>query len=193
MDPTRHHESTAGLLGRLWREHVRLHRARLAGIVALTLLVAGLTALYPVVINRAISMFVARDQRILYQLPVLVVLVTAAKAAAQYAQSIVVQQGVLMVIRELQVRMFGHLMHADLVQVEREPPAALATRFTTDATIIREALTRAVNGLRDGVTILGLVGAMVYMDWVLSLIVATLYPLAALPIQRDMENLRVLA
>ncbi|MGI4954916.1 MAG: ABC transporter transmembrane domain-containing protein, partial [Janthinobacterium lividum] len=132
------------LMLRLWREHVRQHRGRLLAILGLTLLVAGLTALYPLVINRAISMFVARDQRILYQLPALVVVVTAAKAAAQYFQSIVVQQSVLMIIRELQVRMFSHLMHADLVQVEREPPAALATRFTTDATIIREALTRAV-------------------------------------------------
>ena len=183
-------ERTNRLLARLWREHVQLHRGRLLAILGLTLLVAGLTALYPVVIQRAISMFVARDQRILYQLPVLVVLVTAAKAAAQYAQSIVVQQSVLMVIRELQVRMFSHLMHADLVQVEREAPATLATRFTTDATIIREALTRAVNGLRDGVTIIGLVGAMVYMDWVLSLIVACLYPIAALPIQRLGKRIR---
>ena len=183
-------ERTGPLLRRLWREHVRHHRGRLLGILALTLLVAGLTALYPLVINRAISMFVARDQRILYQLPLLVVAVTAAKAAAQYAQSIVVQGSVLLVIRELQVRMFAHLMHADLVQVEREPPATLATRFTTDATIIREALTRAVNGLRDAVTIIGLVGAMVYMDWVLSLIVAALYPIAALPIQRLGKRIR---
>ena len=184
------HERTVPLLRRLWRDHVRHHRSRLLGILALTLLVAGLTALYPVVINRAISMFVARDQRILYQLPILVVLVTAAKAAAQYAQSIVVQNSVLIVIRELQVRMFAHLMHADLVQVESEAPAQLATRFTTDATIIREALTRAINGARDAVTIIGLVGAMIYMDWVLSLIVAGLYPIAALPIQRLGKRIR---
>ena len=176
-------ERTGPLLLRLWREHVRHHRGRLLLVVGLTVLMAGLTALYPVVINRAISMFVNRDTRILYQLPALVVAVTAAKAATQYAQSVLVQQLVLLVIRELQQRMFAHLMRADLVQVEREAPATLAMRFTTDATIIREALTRAVNGLRDGITIIGLVGAMIYMDWVLSLIAAVLYPLAALPIQ----------
>ena len=77
------------------------------------------------------------------------------------------QQLVLMVIRDLQERMFVHLARADLVQVEREPPAQLATRFTTDVTLIREALTRAVNGLRDGVTIIGLVGSMLYLDWTL--------------------------
>jgi subfamily B ATP-binding cassette protein MsbA len=178
------------LMRRLWQEHVRHHRTRLLLVLGMTVLVAGLTALYPLVINRAISMFVARDQRILYQLPVLVIIVTAAKAAAQYGQNVLVQQLVLVVIRELQGRMFAHLMNADLVQVEREPPAALATRFTTDATIIREALTRTVNGLRDSVTIVGLVGAMIYMDWTLSLIVAVMYPLAALPIQQLGKRIR---
>ena len=175
---------------RLWREHVRHHRGRLVAVLVLTALTAGLTALYPLVINRAISMFVARDQRILYQLPALVIAVTAAKAVAQYLQTVQVQQLVLLVIREMQGRMFAHLMRADLVQVEREAPAQLATRFTTDATIIREALTRAVNGLRDGVTIIGLVASMLYMDFVLSLIAAALYPLAALPIQRLGKRIR---
>jgi len=183
-------DSTSGLLGRLWREHMRHHRGRLLVILVLTLMMAGLTALYPVVIDRAFSMFTGRDQRILYQIPVLVVIVTAAKAAVQYGQNVLVQQTVLMVIRELQVRMFTHLAHADLAQIEREAPAQLAARFTTDAAIIREALTRAVNGLKDTVTVIGLVASMLWLDWVLSAIAAALYPLAALPIQRLGKRIR---
>ena len=183
-------DKTWPLLRRLWHEHGRHHRGRVALVLGLSLLVAGITAAYPVVINRALSMFEARDQRILYQIPVLVVAITAAKGAAQYSQTMAIQSLVLLLIRELQGRMFGHLMRADLAQVEREAPAQLATRFTTDATIIREALTRTVNGLRDAVTIIGLVGAMVYLDWVLSLMTAVLYPLAALPIQRLGKRIR---
>ncbi len=177
-------ESTRGLMRRMWREHLRHHRSRLLLILALTAVMAGLTGLYPVVIDRAISMFVARDARILYQVPVIVVIVTAAKAASQYGQTVTVQQLVLLVIRELQERLFVHLSRADLVQVEREPPAQLAARFTTDATLIREALTRAVGGVRDVVTLIGLVGSMLYLDWTLFVIAALLFPLAAVPIQR---------
>jgi len=183
-------DGTRTLLGRLWREHMRHHRGRLLLILLLTTLMAGLTALYPVVIDRAFSMFTGRDQRILYQIPVLVVIVTAAKAAAQYGQNVLTQQTVLMVIRELQARMFTHLAHADLAQVEREAPAQLAARFTTDASIIREALTRAVNGVKDTVTVLGLVASMLWLDWVLSAIAAALYPLALLPIQRLGKRIR---
>ena len=183
-------DTTRLLLRRLWREHVRRHRGRLALILLLTLLMAGLTALYPVVIDRAFSMFTGRDQRILYQIPVLVVIVTAAKAAAQYGQNVLVQQTVLLVIRDIQNRMFAHLARADLARIEREAPAQLAARFTTDAAVIREALTRAVNGVRDAVTVVGLVASMLWLDWVLSAIAAALYPLAAVPIQRLGKRIR---
>ena len=175
---------------RLWREHVRQRRGALAGVLALTVAMAGLTALYPVVIDRAFGMFAGKDERILYQIPLIVVAVTAAKAAAQYAQNVLVQRVVLRVIRDLQTRMFAHLAAADLAQVEREAPAQLAARFTTDAAAIREALTRAVNGVADAITVAGLVASMLWLDWVLSLIAAALYPLAAVPIQRLGKRIR---
>jgi subfamily B ATP-binding cassette protein MsbA len=177
-------DSTWPLLRRLWREQVRRYRGRLALVLVVTAAVAGLTALYPIVINRAFTLFALKDRRILYQVPVFVIVVTSAKAAAQYAQAVLVQQLVLLVIRELQVRLFGNLVHADLARVEREAPAALAARFTTDAAVIRESLTRAVNGVANALTVVGLIASMLYLDWVLSLIGALLYPLAALPIQR---------
>ena len=183
-------DGTNTLLRRLWREHVRHHRWRLVAILALTALMAATQALYPIIIDRAIEMFEHRDRRILYQVPLLVLCVTSVKALSQYFQAVQVQQVVLMVIRGLQGRMFAHLARADLARVERDPPAALAVRFTTDATIIREALTRAVNGFGDAVKIVGLVASMLYFDWELSLVAALLFPLASLPIQRIGARIR---
>ncbi|HJS86808.1 MAG TPA: ABC transporter ATP-binding protein [Acetobacteraceae bacterium] len=182
--------SSRALLGRLWREHVRRHKARLLLVLALTAVMAGTTALYPVVIDHAFDMFAHRDPRILYQIPVLVVLVSSVKAAAQYFQNVEVQRIVLLTIRGLQERMFGHLARADLARIERDAPAQIAARFTTDAAIIRDSLTRAVNGVADAVTVLGLIVSMLYLDWLLSLIAAALYPLAAVPIQRIGKRVR---
>jgi len=182
--------STRRLIGRLWREHLRRHRGRLLLVLLLTALMAGLTALYPVVIDRAFSMFGAKDRRILYQVPAIVIVLTVAKAAATYGQSVLTQGVVLRTIRELQARMFDHLTDADLARLEREAPAALAARFTTDAAIIREAMTRAVNGVANAITVIGLIASMLWLDWALSLIAAALYPLAALPIQRIGKRIR---
>ncbi|WP_428490108.1 ABC transporter ATP-binding protein [Rhodopila sp.] len=181
---------TTELLGRLWREHLINHKPRLVLVLVLTLVMAGATALYPVVINHAFDMFTHHDRRILYQIPVLVVVVTGFKAVAQYFQNVQVQQIVLMVIRELQGRMFRHLTRADLARLEREAPAQLAAHFTTDAATIREALTRAVNGVADVVTVIGLIGSMIYLNWLLSLIAAALYPLAVVPIERIGKRVR---
>ena len=183
-------DSTRALLARLWREDLRQHRSRLLLVLVLTAVMAGTTALYPVVIDHAFQMFTDRDKRILYQIPALVVAVTALKAAAQYFQNVQVQQMVLMTIRSLQTRMFAHLVRADLARLEREAPAQLAARFTTDAATVREALTRVVNGAADVITVIGLVGSMIYLDWLLSLIAAALYPLAALPIEKIGRRIR---
>jgi ATP-binding cassette, subfamily B, bacterial MsbA len=183
-------ERTWVLLGRLWREHVRHHRWRLVLVLVSTAVMAGTTALYPVMIQHAFAMFDTRDRRILYQIPVLVIAVTSVKAIAQFVQNVEVQRVVLLSIRGLQGRMFDHVVHADLARMEREAPAQLAQRFTTDATVIREALTRAVNGIADSITVVGLIGSMIYLDWLLSLIAAVMYPIAILPIERIGRRIR---
>jgi subfamily B ATP-binding cassette protein MsbA len=183
-------ESTRSLMLRLWREHLARYRGRLVTVLVLTLIMAATTACYPVVIARVFTMFANKDARILYQVPILVLCVTAVKAASQYGQSVQVQQVVLLAIRDLQQRMFAHLMQADLARLEREAPAQLAARFTTDATVVRDALVRAVNGIADIATVIGLIASMIYLDWVLSLLAALLYPLAAVPIQRLGKKIR---
>lgn len=178
------HGDTHLLLKRLWRIQVSRYPGRIAAVVALTVLMAVLTALYPLVIQRALDMFAAHDPRILYQVPLLVVVITLAKSLAQYGQTLATQGLVLLVIRGVQEQMFEHLVRTDIAHVEREAPAKLAARFTTDAVCIRDALIRAVNSVGDVVTVVGLIISMLYMDWELSLIGALLYPIAAVPVQR---------
>ncbi len=182
--------TTAALIRRLWREHIRHYRGRIALIVVMTLMMSGTTALYPALIDWAFNMFARKDPRILYQVPILVLIVTAIKGLSMYFQAVLTQDMVLLVIRRLQVAMFAHLSTAALARLEREPPATLAARFTTDATVVREAMTRAVNAVADAATLIGLVFTMFWIDWKLSLIAACLYPLAGIPVQRIGKRMR---
>ncbi|GBQ62581.1 ABC transporter ATP-binding protein [Komagataeibacter swingsii] len=182
--------SSRSLMRRLWHDELACHKLRILTVMVLTALMAIFSALYPLVIQRALDMFADHDPRILYQVPLLVVVITVAKAISQYGQSIAVQSLVLLVIRGLQQRMFHHLVHADISRIETEAPAQIAARFTTDAVAIREAMIRATNALGDAVTVVGLIASMLYMDWELSLIAAVLYPLAAMPVRRLGKRLR---
>jgi subfamily B ATP-binding cassette protein MsbA len=183
-------DSTPTLLRRLWREHLSHYKGRIALIVVSTLIMSGTTALYPPLIDWAFGMFARKDARILYQVPLLVLAVTAIKGTSMYFQAVLTQDMVLRVIRRLQVAMFNHLADAALARVEREAPAALAARFTTDATVVRDSMTRAVNAVGDAATVFGLAVTMIVIDWQLSLIAACLYPLAVIPIQKIGSRMR---
>jgi subfamily B ATP-binding cassette protein MsbA len=74
--------------------------------------------------------------------------------------------------------------------VAREAPARHAARFTTDAALIREALTKSINAIADALTVVGLVASMVYLDWQMSLVAALLYPIAVVPILRLGKRIR---
>ncbi len=182
--------ATGPLLIRLWREQVSHYKLRLAGVLILSAAMAGATALYPLVIQYAGIMFAQANPDIGWLIPALVVAVTVLKALTQYFQNVQSQQLVLLVIRDLQQRMFAHLTGTDLARVEREAPAQLATRFTTDATAIGGALSRTVSAAADIVTVVGLVASMIYMDPLLSLLSALLYPIAGIPIQRIGKRVR---
>ena len=184
------HPASAPLIRRLWRDHVKHYKGRIALIVVMTLVMSGTTALYPALIDWAFTMFAHKDPRILYQVPLMVLAVTAVKGISMYFQAVLTQDMVLLVIRRLQNAMFGHLTDAALERVEREAPAQLAARFTTDATVIREAMTRAVNAVADAATVVGLVITMFAIDWRLSLIAALLYPLAGIPVDRIGRRMR---
>ncbi|MBP0491350.1 ABC transporter ATP-binding protein [Pararoseomonas indoligenes] len=186
LDP----EASRALILRLWREEVRHHPRRILLALLCTGLVAGLTALYPVVIQQAFDLFAVGDQRIVWAIPPAIVALTVAKALAQYGQAVSIQSTVLRVIEGLQNRLFRALTRADFAAVSREAPARHAARFTADAAAIREALTKAINAVADVLTVVGLVASMVWLDWKMSLIAALLYPVAVVPILKLGKRIR---
>ena len=128
--------------------------------------------------------------RIVWAIPPAIVLLTCAKALAQYGQAVSIQSTVLRVIEGLQNRLFRALTRADLAMVAHDAPARHAARFTADAAAIREALTKAINAIADVLTVIGLVASMVWLDWKMSLIAAALYPIAVVPILRLGKRIR---
>ena len=175
---------------RLWREEPRNHPRRILIALLCTGLVAALTALYPVVIQQAFDLFTANDQRIVWAIPPAIILLTVAKALAQYGQAVSIQSTVLRVIEGMQNRLFRALTRADFAMVSRDAPARHAARFTADAAAIREALTKAINAIADVLTVVGLVGSMIWLDWRMSLVAALLYPVAVVPILRLGKRIR---
>jgi subfamily B ATP-binding cassette protein MsbA len=185
---------TLPLLRRLWRDWMRPHARTLALVLLLVALVAGATGLYPVLIKAAFDAFTAKDERAILLAPLFVIAVTAVKGFSLLALTVLTNRVVTRIEADLQTALYGHLIDADLAQVGRESPAALTQRFTTDFAFIKEALTRlSTVFLREVATIVALVGAMIWIDPVLTLVAAVTVPFIAHPIGKIGTKLRRVA
>ncbi|MBV9077023.1 MAG: ABC transporter ATP-binding protein [Methylobacteriaceae bacterium] len=201
---------TVALVRRLWREWLSPHAPKLALVLALIVVVASATGLYPVLIKAAFAAFTNRSgtgapikinlivwrfvvsrEDALVLAPICVVVVTSIKGFALYAMTILTNRVVTRVEADMQSALYAHLIDADLAQLGRESPAALTQRFTTDFAFIREALTRLSTVFaREVATISALVVAMLMIDPVLTMVAGVAAPFLARPVARIGKKLR---
>ncbi len=122
------------------------------------------------------------------------IVAVAVKAAALYAQRLQANAILARVDANLQRAMYAALVRADLARLDREAPAATASRFTTDIMVLHASAEKLITALiRDGLTVLGLLIALFWIDWELTLYSLIALPLAAIPIERIGRRLRRIA
>lgn len=118
-------------------------------------------------------------------------LLTVVSGGALYLSSVTTQRIGFLVIRQLQDDVFAHVMRADFADIAASPPGQLISRLINDAEKVREVATRAAsNVVRDGLTVVGTIAAMVYIDWLMTLLVLGFYPIAFQPVLAVGRRLR---
>ncbi len=178
-------------LRRLWRQWMAPYRRLIAINLGLILLMSISTAAYPLLINWAIDRFEKHMLDELMLLPLLVVAVTLAKGITLYKHTTLTNRIASLVLRDLQNAVFARLNRADLLQIGKEAPASLAQRFYAEMIYVQTAITRLITSLvGDSLMILGLVGAMFYIDWQLALAGILILPVAILPVAEVGKRLR---
>jgi len=185
---------TRALVRRFAAEMVRPFVKLLVLALVLMAIVAAITGAYPLAIDFAFELLSERDPRAAWLLPPIVIALTAAKGTALYFQTITLQRLLQRVGVRMQQTMFRHLMAADLARLMREAAGGLVSRFTNDVNVVRRSFSRVATGLvRDLLTVVALLGAMLWLDWAMTLIVLVIYPLAAIPIAKLSRRMRRIA
>lgn len=176
---------------RLWNGWVRPHRNTIYLIWLVVFVIAAMSSLYPYIIKVAFDAFDAKDIAFLRWTPLMVIAVTAMRGLAMFAQVVLTARVVSAVEADLQTSLFHHLIDSDLGQLQRETPASLSQRFTTDFAYIRDALTRVSTVLvRDLVTALAILGVMFWIDWLVTLCALLILPFVVPPIERIARKLK---
>jgi subfamily B ATP-binding cassette protein MsbA len=180
------------LLRRLIGEAVRPYGGTLAAVLLCMVLVAATTAasawLMSPVVNK---IFVEKDRALLWLVGGAVAGTFLLKNLASYGQDTLLAYVGQRVIADLQTRLFRHLVHQDMALFEARNSGSLVSHFTFDINAMRAAVSNALVGLgRDSLTIVFLVGVMVWQDWVLSLVTLVVAPLTIVPVQRLAKRMR---
>jgi subfamily B ATP-binding cassette protein MsbA len=185
-------QSAWQLAGRLWRDYLRHHLGRIAAATLLMILAAAATGAQAWMVQPALDeLLVEGKEKLLWILPVAFVGIVLVKGLSTYGQAVLMQGLALEIIREIQTRMFDRIIGADLAYIDSKPTGTLISRFISDAFVMREALSNSFTGLvRDGLTTVGLIFVMFYMDWRLSLIAFIVFPVAAIFVTRLGRRMR---
>ena len=186
-------QRTFPLLGRLWRDWMWPHRGMLLLNLLFVFAFAGANSLYPEVIRRSVNALQSGDVDALSLIGPAIVAITLLKGGTLYIHRILTNLILTRIEANLQIALYQKLIDADMASLAKEPSASLATRFSADVMMVRRAVERLINNLlRETLTVLGLFGAMLYIDWELTLISLAVFPLAIWPIVAIGNRLRKL-
>ena len=171
------------ILRRLWQGYVSHYRLLLAQALLLMVVVAATGAAYPALIQQVFDNLAEEQAGMIWLVPLIIILLSGTKGVAMYLQVLAVNKLALRVTTSIQKHMAAHLIEADLAQVTAEAPGRFISRIMNDLNLVREAIVRLANNLvRDVLTIIAMIAMMFWFDWLLSLLVLAVYPLAMRPI-----------
>ena len=189
--------STPVLASRLWRDYLSRYWPRLALSLLAMAAYAASASLIPLGVEWINAGLAGGTERFSPDLravmvfgPLLVVLLGAINAAAQYFQTRLTAGAALSTLRDLQNDMFSSLMALDFAQQRSEVSGQTMSRFTNDILVLRDTLTRASDAVRNVLTLAGLCAMMIYYDWALFIVILLIYPLIGVPVARIGRFLR---
>lgn len=164
--------------------YVRPYRRWFCLSIVCGLLVSATTTVSALLVKPVLDdIFVARDTGKLYVFPLLIVLLYATRGLLHYGHAYLMRYIGQGVIRDVRNQLFAHLLQMPLAYFHRHHTGTLMSRLTHDITLMQRAVSNAVNDvLRQGLTMLGLIGVAFYRDWFLATFAVIVLPLAALPI-----------
>jgi len=187
-------EHQRGLLKRFTREWVAPRWRELIWALGLTALLAAATGAYPMIIKASFDALMKEQNSALPYVLGGIVTVTMLRSLFLYLQTVETNRIVMRMTTDMQKVAFEHLLWSDLARLTRDTPGRLVSKLTNDISFVQQAALAALNtAVRDVLSVVALAISMFYLDWVMSLIVIGVYPIAAIPVAALSKRLRLVA
>ncbi len=123
------------------------------------------------------------DNRIFNTAPIVIVALVALRAPALYWQTQANNRGVQNAVVKLQEALFGKLIDGDFARLQAKNSGEYVSQFANDMVLIREAALRVATNLAKSTLTVGAAIVFMFMtDWLLTLFLLIVYPLAFYPV-----------
>ncbi len=162
--------------------YMRPYRNTFIWSVVLTLLMAGLAPLMPVLIEYTIDNFVLQGNQIgLSRMALFMLILLVFQNGIRYFHTLLTNTLGQSIIRDLRVDVFNHIVNLRLKYFDRTPIGRLITRTVSDLETISDIFSQGlIQIIGDLLQLAVVIGVMFYTDWRLTLIVLIPMPIMLL-------------
>jgi subfamily B ATP-binding cassette protein MsbA len=158
------------------------------GMIAVAVGTAGTAQIIKPVLD---DVFVAKDETMLTLVPFLLIFVFSLKGIGQYVQTYCMSYIGLDVVRRLRNNLVSHLTYMDMAFFQKMHSGEILSRVTNDIIRIQTVVTTIIPlFIREVMTIVALVGYVVYESPKLSFYFLVIMPLALYPLSRLAKKMK---
>ena len=170
------------LVKRIFRTQVKRYIPELSLTFLFIILTSLTTAATAWLLDPAIKeIFENKNMKMLYIIPIAIVITFIIKAFAIYGTRIVTIKVGIKIIKNIQTLMAKKFLLSDISHITKKHSGRYLSNFTNDTGVLFGVLTGAVVTLfKESFTLIALLGLMFYHDWQLSLLAITMIPIAAI-------------
>ncbi len=169
------------LVKRIFRTQIKKYIPELSLTFLFIILTSLTTAATAWLLDPAIKeIFENKNVKMLYFIPLAIVLTFVIKAFAIYGTRIVTIKVGIKIIKNIQTLMAKKFLLSDISHITKKHSGRYLSNFTSDTGVLFSVLTGAVVTLfKETFTLIALLGLMFYHDWQLSLLAIIMIPIAA--------------
>jgi subfamily B ATP-binding cassette protein MsbA len=175
------------LIYNFFKPYIKNHKKEFIFVVLGIVASAGATVLIAHIIQPILDdIFIAKDKEMLYIIPPFLILIYIVKSAGRYFQTFYTSFIGLSIVAELRKEMLKKILDFDFEYINSLRSGELQSRLNGDVTRVRYVVSEMIPELsREIVTVLSLMGYIIYQNPVLAfytlvVLPATFYPLSIL-------------
>ena len=160
------------ILKRLYKDHVNRYLNRIFLSLFLSLIVSLSTSAIAWLLDPAVKkIFIENNQTYAWVIPLAIIIAFSSKGICLYLARILLIKTGQEISGELQTKVAKYILNTDIATIEKKHSGKFISNINFDAGQVNSLCSTGIlNAMKDSMTLIALVGVMLYQNWKLTFI-----------------------